>query len=71
MCRELLAAGANPDMALAIYRGGVLALRIRSIRDRASLIVEAAESGAPRFRLARPPRRGAASPMRKNDGGGA
>jgi hypothetical protein len=24
MCRKLLAAGANPDMALAIYRGGSL-----------------------------------------------
>src|SRR5262249_327509 len=66
MCWELLAAGANPNTALAIYRSGVLALRIRSIREGASLTVEDAESGAPRFRLMRPPRRGAASPGPKN-----
>jgi hypothetical protein len=70
MCRELLAAGVNPDTALAIFRKGVLALRIRSIREGASLTVEDTESGTPRFRLARPPRRGAASPVRKNGGGG-
>jgi hypothetical protein len=67
MCRELLAAGANPDTALVIYRSGALALRIR-IREGASLTVEAAESGTPRFRLARPPRRGAASPTQKTEG---
>ena len=33
MCRELLAVGANPDTALAIYGSGGLALRIRSIRE--------------------------------------
>ena len=71
LCRELLNAGANPDSSLVVYREGVLALRIRSIREGAKLTVEDAESGTPRFRLARPPRRGAASPMRKNGGGGA
>ena len=47
MCRELLAAGADPDRALAIYRSGVLALRIRSSREGASLTVEDAESDTP------------------------
>jgi hypothetical protein len=66
LCRELIAAGANPDMSLAIYRGEVLALRIRSIGEAAELVVEDSQNGCPRFRLVRPARRGAASPMRKN-----
>ena len=70
MCRELLAAGASPEMALAIYRGGVLALRIRSIGEAAHLVVEDSQNGRPRFRLVRPARCGAASPMRKNSLGG-
>jgi hypothetical protein len=68
LCRELLSAGAHPDTALAVYRNGVLALRIRSIREGARLAVEDGETGTPRLRLARPARRGAASPMRKNGG---
>jgi hypothetical protein len=71
LCRQLLAAGLDPDRALHVYRNGILSLRIRTIREGAELTVEDAESGSPRFRLARPPRRGAASPMRKNGGGGA
>jgi hypothetical protein len=66
MCRELLAAGVNPDSALAIYRQGVLALQVRSIREGAKLAVEDAESGTPQFRVARPPSRGGASSARKN-----
>src|SRR5262245_11477088 len=39
MCRELLAAGLNPDSALLVYRKGVLALRVRSIAEGAGLEV--------------------------------
>ena len=41
MCRELLVAGLNPDSALLVYRKGVLALRVRSISEAASLEVNA------------------------------
>src|SRR4051812_41055440 len=66
LCRELLAAGISPDAALDIHRNGVLALRIRTIGEAARLTVEDNENGSPRFRLARPSRRGAVPPMRKN-----
>ena len=68
LCCELLSAGADPDTAIAVYRNGVLDLRIRSIREGARLTVEDADRRPPGFRLARPGRRGAASPMRKNGG---
>jgi hypothetical protein len=68
LCRELLAAGIEPDTALVVYRRGVLALKVRAIGKAAQLAVEDSASGRPRFRLARPKRRGAASPMRKNGG---
>jgi hypothetical protein len=64
-CRELLAAGVDPDSALSVYRNGVLALRIRPIRAGARLAVEDGETGIPKFRLARLERRGAASPARQ------
>jgi hypothetical protein len=67
MCRELLAAGVDPNSTLAIYRQGVLALRVRSIRQGAKLAVEGAESGTPRFRLARPAGRGTAPCKRELD----
>jgi hypothetical protein len=70
MCRELLSAGCSPDQAIEIYRAGVLVLRVRSIGAAADLVVEDSQHGRPRFRLARPGRRGAALPMRKSDGGG-
>jgi hypothetical protein len=60
VCRELLAAGVDPDSVLSVYRNGVLALRIRSIREGARLTVEDGETGIPKFRLVRPARRGAA-----------
>jgi hypothetical protein len=69
LCRELLAAGANPDAALAVYRNGVVSLRIRSLRKGARLTVEDNENGTPKFRLARPARRGAAPTARKNGSG--
>ena len=65
LCRQLLAAGLDPDRSLHVYRNGILSLRIRTIHQGGELAVEDAESGTPRFRLARPPRRDAASPMRK------
>jgi hypothetical protein len=64
VCRELLAARANPDSELAIYRKGVLGLRIRSIREGAELAIEDAESGIPKVRLGRLASRDAASPVR-------
>jgi hypothetical protein len=45
MCRELLAAGLNPDAALHVYRGAVLALRVRSIGEGAGLEVNAKGTG--------------------------
>ena len=69
LCRELLAAGVYPDAELTVYRNGVLSLRIQSIRAAARLTVEDGETGIPRFRLIRPERRGAASPVRKKGKG--
>ena len=69
LCRELLAAGIDPNSALDVFRGGLLALRVRSVGRAARLAVEDNENGRPQFRLARRPRRGAAPPMRKRQGG--
>jgi hypothetical protein len=65
LCRELLAAGIDPNSALDVFRRGLLALRVRSVGGGARLAVEDNQNGRPQFRLARPPRRGAAPPMRK------
>jgi hypothetical protein len=65
LCRELLAAGIDPNSALDVFRRGLLALRVRSVGGAARLAVEDNENGRPQFRLARPPRRGAAPPTRK------
>jgi hypothetical protein len=66
MCRELLAAGVDPDQALEFYRGAVLALRVRSIGDGAALTIKTAGNGTPI--LAKDPAwRGAgAPPVRKS-----
>ena len=69
LCRQLLAAGIDPDAELVVYRNGVLSLRIQSIRTATRLTIEDGETGIPRFRLIRPERRGAASPARKNGKG--
>jgi hypothetical protein len=37
LCRQLLAAGVDPDLALEVYRQGILALRVRSLRGGAAL----------------------------------
>src|SRR5262245_9091203 len=49
LCRQLLAAGLNPDQALEVYRGATLALRIRSIGEGAQLTVRDDNRGTPRF----------------------
>jgi hypothetical protein len=67
LCRELLAQGVDPDSALHVYRAGVLALRIKSVREGASLTVEDDEYGTPRLRKIRGESRGAASPMRNSE----
>jgi hypothetical protein len=56
MCRELLAAGLDPDQAMEVYRGATPALRIRSIGEGAKLTVkESTSDGRPRFVPYRPP----------------
>jgi hypothetical protein len=49
MCRELLAARADPDSSLTVYRKGILSLRIRSIREGARLTVKEPDRGRPHF----------------------
>ena len=39
LCRQLLAAGANPDAAFICYRGDQVALRIRSVGEGAKLTI--------------------------------
>ena len=63
LCRQLLAAGLDPDRAIEVYRAGILALTVRSIAQGARLTVEDDSRGTPRFR---PWRGGAASPVRQN-----
>jgi hypothetical protein len=65
LCRQLIEAGVDPDTALAVYRNGVLSLRIRSLREGAKLAVEDDKNGTPRFRPARPGR-GGASPLTRS-----
>jgi hypothetical protein len=67
MCRELLQAGVNPDSALAVYRKGVLALRVRSISEGAPLTVKEPDHGRAQFATWKPfPSSPVGSPMRKN-----
>ena len=49
LCRQLLAAGVDPDQALEVFRNGTLALRVRSIGDAARLTVKTGGNGAPIF----------------------
>jgi hypothetical protein len=51
MCRQLLTTGIDPDTALSVYRRGVLALKVRSIREGARLTVKTAGNGTPIFTL--------------------
>ena len=49
LCRQLLAAGSDPDRPLHAYRGTSPALRVRSIREGAALTVKTAGNGSPIF----------------------
>ena len=60
LCRQLLAAGLNPDQAMEVYRGATLALRIRSIGEAAGLEINSKGTGFVPARAVR-----TASPMRK------
>jgi hypothetical protein len=71
LCRQLLAAGLDPDSALEVYRGATLALHIRSIAAGAAMAVEDDRFGVPVFRRHRALGDGIASPVRKNGKGGA
>src|SRR5215472_14932232 len=51
MCRQLLATGVDPDTPLCVYRRGVLALKVRSLREGARLTVKTAGNGTPIFTL--------------------
>ncbi len=62
LCRQLLAAGLDPDRALEVYRGATLALRVRSIGEGALLEVS---DDPPRFRAVAQPV--AAPPVAQND----
>jgi hypothetical protein len=62
LCRELIAAGCDPDRALEVYRGATLALRVRSIGAAAKLDVNSKGTGFIRHRPA--VRRG--PPVRQN-----
>jgi hypothetical protein len=65
LCRILLAAGFNPYQPVEIYRGAILALRVRSIGDGARLAVADGKTGRPTFRRwrDRPARDGAGPPV--------
>ena len=67
MCREMLAAGLDPDRALDVYRNDVLALRIRAIGEAAKLTVEECRDGVPRFRPYRPYPSAGSPPMRQTE----
>jgi hypothetical protein len=78
LCRELLAAGLDPDQAMEVFRGATLALRMRSIGEAAELAVKDDNRGTPRFVRHRPgPDErakiacGKAPLMRQNGKGGA
>jgi hypothetical protein len=50
LCRQFVAAGLDPNYPLEVYRGGRLALSVRSIGEAAKLTVrESTRDGRPRF----------------------
>jgi hypothetical protein len=68
LCRALIEAGHDPATPLEVWRGDMLALRVRSIGAGSRLTVEDDRHGRPRFRLWRDRGCGAASPVAENDG---
>jgi hypothetical protein len=63
LCRQLLAAGLDPDAALEVYRTGTLSLRVRSLREGALLTVKSAGNGCPIFAVDATPQGAAAPPI--------
>jgi hypothetical protein len=71
LCRELIAAGCDPDRALEVYRGSTLALRVRSIGAGAAMTVAERPNG-PIFEAWKPfPTPAIAAPMRQSQRGAA
>jgi hypothetical protein len=68
LCRALIEAGHDPATPLEVWRGGLLALRVRSIGEGAQLAVEDDRHGRPRFRRWRHRRCGAGSPVAQSEG---
>ena len=73
LCRMLIAAGHDPTTRMQVWRGGAIALSVRSIGEAAGLTVsEATSDGIPRFVRLRLGFDGAESvegslPMRRNE----
>jgi len=67
LCRQLLAARLDPDAALEVYRAGILALHVRSLREGARLTVKTAGNGAPVFAVDAAPKGAAAPPIARLD----
>jgi hypothetical protein len=63
LCRQLLAAGLDPDTVMEVYRAGTLALRVRSLREGAKLTVKTAGNGCPIFAVDASCRGAAAPPI--------
>jgi hypothetical protein len=66
LCRQLLAAGLDPDAALAVYRTGTLAIHVRSLREGSRLSVKTAGNGAPIFTVDGACEGATASPVRQS-----
>jgi hypothetical protein len=62
MCRQLLAVGLDPDTAMEVYRGAILALKVRSIGEAARLDVNSKGTGFVAYRGVR-----TAPPIAPND----
>lgn len=70
LARLLIVTGHHPTTQLEVFRGDVLALRVRSIDEAADLTVEDDWNGRPRFRRWRMQRqgRGTAPPVHRTKG---
>jgi len=71
LCRELIAAGCDPDRALEVYRGATLALHIKSIGSGARLTVAERPNGPTFERWVPFSTPAIAPPMRQNLTAGA
>jgi hypothetical protein len=69
LCGQLLAQGLDPDAALAVHRRGILALKVRSIREGARLTVKTAGNGRPIFVLDDATKGAGASPSEESGEG--